>query len=186
MPSAYCVVYAKAGLRTYVLVATKAHGVPNNPDQVVFPGGRIACTGRFPNETVAQAAVREFHEETGIAMTATQIALTTPIAIISTESWRFNYSYTNRYNQTVNDFYGGFYVQVASQADLVTLADAINTNIRNHAVTDAELVSSAVMEVGLATSTFATEDVVADPRRRTEWFVEISQAQPLQIELQDM
>ncbi len=163
MPSAYCVIFAaNAATGPVVLVATKAANMPNNPGQVVFPGGRIDG-----GETPAAAAVREFLEETGVTVDLVHnvIHTTHPVAIAA---------------QEVVDFvgYSALYVRVGSLADLNKVFADVMLNLKNGG-THGELVSAEVMTNRQAHAAFFTENRPANPRLSADWFITISQHAPL-------
>src|SRR6266481_6681174 len=116
MPSAYCVIYASNTSGTLVLVATKTNQVPNNPGQLVFPGGRIDVA-----ETAKVAAAREFREETGIAIDLQHNTISATKTGVAITAWE------------VGDFqgYSALYIRVASLDDLNKVVADAKINIKN-------------------------------------------------------
>lgn len=169
MPSAYCVIYAhNANTGPIVLTATKNINVPNNPGQVVFPGGRVDV-----NESATDAAVREFYEETGVRIDLDNgvIDSTSPVTILQTNVINFP-------GAPAPTTYSALYLQVAGLPELNRVLADIKINIKNGHVDDKELDTVEVMTNRQAYATFFNEDDINNPKKRTEWFMAISRSLP--------
>ncbi len=139
---------------TAVLVARKAGHMPNNPGQLVFPGGRIE------EETPQAAALREFNEETGVAIHAATMQLVS------------RQTYVVLRIDTVD--FGGLYSATFVRVSLEDL-----TNVRRHvwdrlSRNPGELVDVDVVTPLQARATFLTEHQPKNARRSTEWFSAIA------------
>jgi 8-oxo-dGTP pyrophosphatase MutT (NUDIX family) len=162
MPSAYCVVFARnQNTGTQVFVVRKSAAVPNNPGQLVFPGGRMN-----QREAAGAAAAREFHEETHVQidLAGNRVMTTKPVAIVASHVVNFV-------------GYSALYVEVGSGSDLLAIKADVKINIKNHQ-TDGEIADCDVMTKRQAHATMKNEDQPHDARLRTDWFVAISDRLP--------
>ena len=161
MPNAYAVVWCNHGGGRHVLLATKKFlgvrfgGLPavatllNGAGQACFPGGDIHM-----GETPAVAAHREFHEETGIDLSAAiNIA-----------------NYHVQHNHVIAGVgFSTLYIQVAGIADLNALSVAVNNNIANNTPLDDELANVQVVAEANVAGMLGVNPAVPGPLPAT-WY----------------
>jgi 8-oxo-dGTP pyrophosphatase MutT (NUDIX family) len=131
MPYAYAVVWTNGGGARHVLLATKRFtgsrfaGAPVAPPVLLHGAGQACFPGGLINvgEAAQAAALREFHEETGVDLAA-------PLAVAA-----YHVAHLHLINRVG---YSTLYVQLAALADLNQLVADINANIALNVPLDQE------------------------------------------------